>query len=210
MREAICKECTFIGELKLKTVNECCREIRKTPICTCIDNADINYISGDYVIKLLGANADDIQYIYIAEAGVYYNAPNKVFCQNEVGGTIIGLVSEGGRKNINILPVTPKANDPAGNVVVGGQGNNLFTNGIYLQNYDGTPKWRMFQNSSSQADYGLTFGDGEGHVFNMRGKSFVNNQNGGKIMLKSPDGTKIKYLGINNNGEFYLANFEYE
>ena len=50
MRTSICKECIYIGDFKLKVIQDSiCNTTRRSPVCNCLDNAARNYVTGDFV-----------------------------------------------------------------------------------------------------------------------------------------------------------------
>jgi hypothetical protein len=165
-------------------------------------------ISGDYSIILNGTQNDAIQYTLIIEAYTYYSAPNKVSCTNTAYGTIIGMQSTGGRRNLAINVNDPNVTDPYGNLTITSQSGALMTRAFNLQSYNGTPGWVIKSNDSANADYGILFQKTGHRNWGMQSKTIYIEGAGGKIRLTSPDGTKTRYIGVSNSGNVYTSEWE--
>lgn len=169
-------------------------------------------LEGEYSIKLDGTTTDAIQFTMILEAFTYYSAPNKIYCHNETNGLFIGMESTGGRRNLILNVNDSNVVNAYGNCTITSEAGNLCTSGFYLRDYTSTPKYKIYSDSSESVDYGLKITDRTNSNFEYRFKPhhFGSTKPGGKILLISPDGTKTKYLGINDSGEIYLSNYDYE
>jgi hypothetical protein len=146
------------------------------------------------------------------EAFTYYSAPDKIMCSNECNGFFVGMSSTGGRRNMVFNVNDPNVISSTGNNKVTSD-NGLFTsNGFGLMNYEGIQKYQLKSNDSATADYGIQLllnNSNKRLDINLPHNFMGMNTPGFRIKLVSPDGTKIKYLGLNNNGEIGLFDYNY-
>lgn len=166
----------------------------------------------DYSIKLIGSSNNEIQQTMILEAGSYYNAPAKIYCENETSGLFIGMESTGGRRNISINANNGKVKDAYGNLVITQESNALLVPRYSISDHTGSTRYTLFSNSSESADYGLTISDSKrpGEQIVWCDGYFGFNKAGQKIRLVSKDGKQVKFLRLGNNGELELVNSMYD
>ena len=169
-------------------------------------------ISGEYSIGLVGVNSDDIQYTLIIQPYTYYSAPNKIYCEKETNGTFIGMSSTGGRRNLIINTNDTNVSHASGNALLTQEDKCISMSGAIIQDHAGVAKYKIFSNSSEGADYGLRLTNmqsSEAMKLELMPRYLGLNRNGGRIMMKSPDGNTIKYIGINNDGELTAYSSQY-
>lgn len=161
-------------------------------------------LSGEYSIKLDGTVSNAIQYTMILEPFTYYSAPDKIYCNNECNGYFVGMQSTGGRRNLIFNVNDPNVQSAYGNTNVTSDAGLLTASGFGIDNYAGIQQYQVKSNSAESADYGLEIIDrmnsNKKVVLHIKNNWLGIDSAGGRIKLKSPDGSVTKYIGIANDG----------
>ena len=200
-----CYDTSIIGNSFAHTA-DCGIRIKSTADHDCRNNRIISNtyenITGDYSIRLEGTSGHEVSSTLIVEANTYYDAPRKVYCTQENQGMIIGLESEGGRRNISLDNNSNKVLNENGNVFLTGDNKALSMSAIGLQGYDGKMRFRCAVNDSQSADYGAFITDSRNSTWRkeIHATWEGNNKGGYRIKMVSPDGNTTKYIGIDNSG----------
>ena len=167
-------------------------------------------IDGDYSIKLIGSSASSILHTLIIEPFTYYSAPKKMYCENEANAFIVGMDVVGGRRNMCFNVNSDNVQTATGNCTLTTDGGKFTsTGGFGITGYDGIKKYDIFSNESATSDYGLEIKNttlNKKFSIDFSRNYFGMDNNGGRIRLKSPNGTQ-KYLGLNDNGEIQLYTY---